>query len=567
MNQNFIFRLKVIYYFSIFIAILTLSRLFYLQIIIHDKITNYGKKEFEKNISELIARGKIYDTNGELLADSIVTWDLVIMKNEFTNNLNASSKLSKIIGENNSFISKKLNSKSNYIKIKKNLEFETYQKINNLIKEEKLKGILLEAHQKRIYPSNIAREILGLANEEKGLTGIELLYDENIKGDYKRQQVIRDANGNIIYSETEKSGKIPDETYLTIDSKIQFFSEESIKKYVQDSNAEKGIIIVEEVKTGKIKAMASYPQNYINLLPVEWTYEPGSTFKAITFSAALEENSTNEKEVFYCENGEWKFNDKIKIHDHEPEKNLTVKEIFEKSSNIGAAKIALKIGIEKFYGYIKAFGFGSPVLGFKGESAGLVKDLKNYKNLDLAMTAFGHAISVTPLQIVNAYSAIANKGVLLKPYLVGKILSSKNEIKIENKTSVIRKAISEKTAERVKDLLISVVDNGTGENAQIIGYSIAGKTGTANKIDMKTGKYVSKKNVASFCGFFPANEPRYAILVIIDAPTKYHYGGEVAAPPFKEVAQKIINIENIKPDREIKYENVLKKNLNPVVSD
>ncbi|GAB4028684.1 MAG: penicillin-binding protein [Elusimicrobiota bacterium] len=537
-----------------------------MQVISHDSIKNIGEKEFKRTMTEITPRGRIYDSSGELLADSIIVWDIAVMKKELQDSNSFCSFIGKTLNKNPQICNRKIARGKNYIKLEKGIEMETYTRLSNFIKDNEIKGVIFEPHQKRIFPQETAREAIGLANEEKGLTGIELVYDEQLKGSLKTKEVIKDRRGDTVFTGRESETKKPAEIHLTIDSKIQFFTEEIIKKYARESGAESGIGIVQDSKSGKIVALASWPENYINLMPLEWVYEPGSTFKTVVLSAALEENISNENEVYYCENGAWKFNSKATLRDHEPEKNLKLSEVFEKSSNIGFAKLGLKLGIEKLYLYMKSFGFGSAYgLGFPGESKGIVKELKNYKQIDLAVTSFGHSIAATPLQVVNAYTAIANNGVLLKPYIIESIKDEEGEKKLSKQE--IRKVISPSTAQRVKNLLLGVVDRGTGRNAQIIGYSVAGKTGTSNKIDPKTGKYMEKKNVASFCGFFPASDPQYTILVIMDNPQKYHYGGEVSAPAFRDIAKQIINLRNLKPDRDFNYKDAVKSSYSKSISD
>lgn len=566
MNSSFKRRAKTIFYFFIFAVFATVLRLFWLQVVFHREIKTMGEKEFKRTIKEISARGKIYDSSGLTLADSIVVWDLSFMKNENKDFMAFCKTFSQISSKSENTCLSKIKKAKNYVKIEKDLDIEIYKKLVSAFKENNIKGTVFEPHQKRIYPQETAREVIGLSNEEKGLSGVELVYDSYLKGATTNKEVIKDRKGETVFTENETQSSDPAQIYLSVDSKIQFFTEEIIKKYAIDNQASLAIGIVQEVKTGKLIALASYPQNYINLIPVEWVYEPGSTFKTIVLSAALEENIVNENDYYYCENGAWKFSPKITIRDHEPEKTLKLSEVFEKSSNIGFAKIGLKLGAEKIYLYTKAFGFGNSYnLGFAGESKGILKEVRSYKPIDIAVTSFGHSIAATPIQVINAYTAIASGGILLRPYIVEKIKNQKDEI-VFSKTE-IRRVISKETADKVKKMLLGVVDNGTGRNASITGYSVAGKTGTSNKIDPKTGKYVEKKNVASFCGFFPASNPQYTILVIIDDPKKYHYGGETAARAFREIAKRIINLKNIRSDRSFNYKETMKRSYSRDITD
>ncbi|PIS46643.1 MAG: hypothetical protein COT17_07640 [Elusimicrobia bacterium CG08_land_8_20_14_0_20_51_18] len=569
MNDFFLKRTRVIAFLLILTGLAIAARLFYLQIILNKTLSGLGDRQFKREVSEIGARGRILDCSGEVLADSIVTWDIIVMKRELLPEQKTVETLAKILKKNRLELEKKIRKAKNYVRIARKTEREVYDALSPLIAAGELKGVIMDPHQQRLYPSGTAREITGLSNEEKGLTQIELIYDKYLKGSTRTKEVIRDAGGNAIYDGKERETREPSDIYLTIDNKIQFITQETVAKYARHNNSDLAIGLVQDPKTGRILAMASYPENHINLKSVEWVYEPGSTFKTITLSASLEEKTVSPKDVFYCENGAWKFNSRTTIHDHEPEKDLTLAEVFEKSSNIGFAKIGMNLGIEKLYLYMKSFGFGSKTgLEFTGESRGLLRELRDYKPIDLAVTSYGHSIGVTPLQMINAYSAIAHKGLLLQPSVLDRIIDpASGDVLLKTEYREIRKAVSEEIAEKVTKMLVGVVDRGTGRKAQIIGYSVAGKTGTSNKLDMKTGKYLEKQNVASFCGFFPASDPQYTILIIMDNPKKFYYGGETAAPAFAEIAKKIITLKNIKPDRPFNYKDAVKTSYSPTISD
>jgi len=240
----------------------------------------------------------------------------------------------------------------------------------------------------------------------------------------------------------------------------------------------------------------------------------------------------------------------VTIHDHEPESTLTLSGVIERSSNIGTGKLSLKLGIKNFYLYVKSFGFGMKTgIGFRGESAGILRDMDKYTITDLAVGSFGHGLAVTPLQMVGAYSAMANGGILYTPHIVDRITEYDGNTTYKSETEAIRRVIKPETSERVKKILLSVVDKGTGKPAAIQDYAISGKTGTANKINPVTGKYMKGQNVASFCGFFPYQKPAYTVLVVMDNPRTKVYGGESAAPVFSELAKRIITLKGIEPDR------------------
>jgi len=433
------------------------------------------------------------------------------------------------------------------VPIKRNADAAFFEKVKKL----KIRGLQCDEKYRRHYPNNeMIRNILGVVNSKNEcISGIELIFNQLLRGGKRKRGILRDAHGRIIYAQSSREKSKPLNIFLTLDKNIQYFCDSILKKFVKKMKADMGMVLVQNPQNGFIYAASSYPMD-INQIPVfQWIYEPGSTFKTITLSAALETKTVTPQDKFYCENGRWQFTPKIAIHDHEPEKTLTVSEIIEKSSNIGCAKIGIKLGMEKLYRQIKLFGFGAETgIGFYGESGGILKPMKKYRRIDLAVMSYGHAIAVTPIQMINAYSAIANGGNLYEPKIIYKITDSEKKSVYEARKILIRKLLQKETAEKVKDILVKVVEKGTGIKAQIEGYSIAGKTGTSKKIDEK-GNYLTNINVTSFVGFFPAENPRYTILVILDHPRKYYYASETAAPAFREIAKKIIVLKGITKSR------------------
>jgi cell division protein FtsI (penicillin-binding protein 3) len=521
------------------------GRLFWLQTFRHEKLSATASKEFQRTVSEIGPRGRVFGAGGELLAESIVTWEAGLFKKDLEEPARAVSELTRLLHLPPAW-RKKFQKGKNFVPVKKGLDREAYEAVKAL----KLKGVTLEPVQSRYYPSgDLARNIIGVTRADRGLAGIELLYDKVLSGHVSKREVIRDAGGRIIFEDRKEKEALPRDIHLTIDKNIQYFAQEAVRRAVEKNRAELGMALVQEPGSGRILAMATWPSDLEKIEPVEWTYEPGSTFKSITLAAALEKDVIKESDYFYCENGAWAFTPRIILHDHEPDKTLSLSGVIERSSNIGTAKIGLKLGLKDFYLYTKAFGFGAKSgLGFYGESAGLLRPLDRFKPIDLAVGSYGHGIAATPLQVLNAYSALANGGRLYSPRLVEKVTESDGEEVFLNEPSVIRQAVSPETSERVKKILRAVVEKGTGKPAAVPGYAIAGKTGTSKKIDPKTGKYLTGKNVASFAGFFPVADPKYTILVVIDNPKGLTYGGETAAPAFREIAAKIINHKGLKSD-------------------
>ncbi|MBI4350621.1 MAG: penicillin-binding protein 2 [Elusimicrobia bacterium] len=521
------------------------GRLFWLQTFRHANLSATASREFNRTVSEIGPRGRVFGAGGELLAESILAWDAGLFKKDLDEPARAVSDLTRVLSLPPSFPGKFRKAK-NFVPLKKGLDRRTCEAVKAL----KLKGVTLEPVQSRYYPSgDLARSVIGVTRAERGLTGIELLYDKVLSGRVSRREVVRDAAGRVIFQDSHEKESRPKDLHLTLDRNIQYFAQEALRKAVEKSRADLGMALVQDPASGRILAMTAWPLDVAKIEPVEWTYEPGSTFKSVTLAAALEKGIVSENSTFFCENGAWAFNSRVTLHDHEPEQTLNLSGVIERSSNIGTAKIGLKLGVKDFYLYTKAFGFGARSgLGFHGESAGILRPLERFKQIDLAVGSYGHGIAATPLQVINAYSALANGGRLFEPRLVEKITEFGGEEIFRSEPAVIRQVISPGIAGRVKAILRAVVEKGTGKNAALPGYSIAGKTGTSKKIDPRTGKYLTGRNVASFAGFFPVPEPRYTILVVLDNPKGLIYGGEVAAPAFREIAGKIINLKGLKPD-------------------
>jgi cell division protein FtsI (penicillin-binding protein 3) len=544
-----------------FPAVLIGARLFWLQTIRHENLSESASREFNRTVSEIGPRGRIFDGGGELLAESIMAWNAGVFKKDLEDPAAAENALTRALALPPSFREKFRRAK-NFVPLKNDLDRPAYEKIKAL----DLNGVTLEPIQSRYYPAgDIANNVLGITNENKGLTGLELLYDKVLNGHVSRREIVRDAGGRVIFQDRLEKESRPRDLHLTLDKNIQFFAQEAIKRAAQKVHADLGMALVEDPKTGRLLALASWPRNPMRIDPVEWVYEPGSTFKSVTVSAALEKGVVTESDTFNCEKGAWAFNKRITIHDDEPASTLTLSGVMERSSNIGAAKIATKLGLKDFYLYAKAFGFGAKSgLGLPGESAGLLRPMEQFKPIDLAVAAYGHGIGVTPLQVLNAYSAIANGGRLYQPLLVGSITEFEGDEVFRSEPYVIRQVISKKTADRMKALLINVVEKGTGRPAAIPGYTIAGKTGTSEKIDPRTGKYLHGKSVASFAGFFPAGDPAYTVLVILDNPKGLTYGGEIAAPAFQEIAKKIITLKGIMPDSQFQQKGAAQEPSIPI---
>jgi len=531
-------------------------------------------------------RGNIYDRNGEPLVMNEKVYDLYLdaycVKEGESGARIIYEKLKpfaqQVDGKKISFeeISNAVKSGSRYYK----LGITLTQKEVEIVKGSGIRGIGYEPKVRRVYPEGeLARDLLGICGID-GRTGIEYVFDKHLRGKPFRVARQRDGAGRNINENfyTDKSIKGGD-IYLTIDKNIQFIAECAARDAVLESGANKVIIIVQDPNSGEVLAMTSKEASGkdkkepigMNIRAISEVYEPGSTFKTFTYAIALADYKVKDDELIFCENGKYKIYSHT-INDHEKKSFLTARQAFAYSSNIACAKISQRIQKEKMIDSLRDFGFWSKTgITLPGEEKGLFP--KSNDPFTFMTVSFGQGIGVTPLQLVNAYSAIANGGWLLEPQIVLKISSSEGQSDVlkneeEKKTNflmyfakrkknqfsrkVIRQVIADsKVIESIKDMLGDVVKYGTGKLSAVDGYIIGGKTGTAQKIDKRTGKYSSTDYVASFCGILPLENPRLTVLAIVDSPSKGDYwGGSVAAPLFARVAGQCAAYLRIPPSKQ-----------------
>jgi cell division protein FtsI (penicillin-binding protein 3) len=380
---------------------------------------------------------------------------------------------------------------------------------------------------------------------------LELRYNEYIRGETGSSVSERDALGRRVLVDGVAGLQIPagGDIHLTLDTSIQHLAEKELEASIDKYRAKAGVAIAVEPRTGEILALANYPtfnpNNYSTASAeqrrnraVTDSFEPGSTFKTILAAAALEEGIVDKEDLFFCEYGKFSYAGRI-IHDTHPHGWLPFSKILQVSSNIGVSKVADKLKKDPYFKYIEKFGFGQMTgIDMPGEVPGLLRRPETWSGIDLATHAFGQGLSATPLQMVMAYAAIANGGFLMRPYVVRRALSPKGEVLVENQPHMVRRVISERTARSLASMLRDVTtEGGTGKMAKVEGFDVAGKTGTAQKVDLVNGGYDAKKRVASFVGFVPADEPRLVLMVLVDEPQANVYGGVVAAPVFQNIAR------------------------------
>ena len=417
------------------------------------------------------------------------------------------------------------------------------------IKRLNIKGLGFMKETKRIYPNSyLASHVIGFSGMDGvGLEGAERDYNKFLKGNPGWAIFLRDARQNKL-DIWEKMVLPVDglDLVLTVDEVIQYIAERELDKAFKTFHAKGASIIVMDPHTGRILALANRPSYDLNdrsginadsmrNRAICDLFEPGSVFKIVTASAAFEEKKVTEEDIFDCENGAYKIGGRI-LHDHTAHGKLTFKQVIEESSNIGTVKVAQMLGPDILYRYLKAFGFGSKLgIDLSGEIPGMISPVRNWSKSSITNIPIGQGVGVTALQLVSAISVIANGGQLMKPYIVDSVRDNQGVIIKQNKPVLIRKVISLDTAMRIKKILTGVVEEGTGRLAKVSGFSAAGKTGTAQKIEAN-GTYSHDKFIASFIGFAPAEDPLLAIVVTVDEPHPSYFGGVVAAPVFQKVA-------------------------------
>jgi len=560
-GRSLIIRTAVFFFFFVIVV-----RLVFLMILDHERLSQKADRQY-LNIKTLNAqRGEIWDREMRPLAINIETDSLYAVPSRITETKTLSAELARVVNIPADKINEELQAKKDrdFIWIRRRLDRDITERIDKLKDYLKIKDeIGFRTEAKRYYPNgSIGAHIIGYANvDNKGLSGLELKYDDYLKGKEKKVYLDRDARGNGLSAGFEDN--IPgDSLVLTIDANIQSIVEREIENAMVMWQAEAAVAIMMNPLTGEIIAMVNRPNYDPNFVGAsssdKWRnraitdmYEPGSTFKAITASAALEERVVKPWERFDVSRGVMKVPGGI-IRDVHRHGVLTFKEVIQKSSNIGAAQIGLRLGKERFHKYIKRFGFGEKTgIDLPGEAKGFVRGTDKWSGRSVASISFGQEISVTPIQILRAYSAIANGGKVMKPYIVSEIISPTGEVIKSFSPVVERRVISEDTARIMRDILKTVVEEGgTAQKASIMGNLVAGKTGTAQMVDPKTGHYSRSDYVSSFVGFVPADDPKIALIVVIYKPRGATYGGVVAAPVFKNIIEHTLVYLNVPMENE-----------------
>jgi cell division protein FtsI (penicillin-binding protein 3) len=535
-------------------------RLVYLQIFRYGDFVERALHQQQRSVELSAKRGIIYDRSGKELAMSVAVDSVFAVPSEQTDLANAISLITHITHDDPHEVLARCKGAKFFCWITRKTDAETAERIRAL----NLRGIYFQKESRRFYPKReLAAQVLGYAGmDDEGLSGIERQYKKQLRGQPGQIAVSVDARRKD-FGSVEKQPEPGDNVVLTIDQQIQYIAERELDTAIKETHAEAGTIVVQNPHTGEILALANYPTFNPNV-PKEITskklinhavsnvYEPGSTFKLVTIAAALEEKLTRPDEVFDCQMGSIVVNGR-RIHDWKPYGMLSVSDILALSSDVGAIKIGLRLGNDRFYKYIRGFGFGTRTgIELPYETRGLAKAPSDWSKVSIGAISMGQEIGVTPIQLSAMVSTIANDGVWIAPRIVAGVTPPQNSPQtIAFHPAEERRVISTMTAAQMKQMLQGVVLHGTGKKAILEGYSSAGKSGTAQKIDPNTHTYSKTKLIASFAGFAPVNTPAITVVVVLDSPQGEHHGGMIGAPVFQRVAQSVLEYLHTPHDIEL----------------
>jgi cell division protein FtsI (penicillin-binding protein 3) len=542
--------LVIVVCLTILLFAAVVGRLGYLQLFRHSEYMAKAQRQQQHVIEITPKRGAIYDRNMHPLAMSIPVDSAFAVPSELGDQQLAARLLSGVLGIPREVLEARLESSHSFVWIARKLPPDKKEAVEAL----NLKGVYFQKENQRIYPKrDLASHVLGFVDlDEKGLGGIEHELDAQIRGKSEKIIVMADARQRWFdggEAQRERGANV----VLTLDEKIQYIAERELAVAIAKTHALAGTVMVMNPNNGEILALANWPKFNPNAAnestaevrmnrAVTALYEPGSTFKLITLAAAFDQGITTPGEVFDCENGAV-YLAGHRIRDHKPFGMLNVAGILAQSSDVGAIKIALRLGAPKFYDYIRAFGFGQLTgVDLPGESRGILRRLENWSAISIGSISMGQEVGVTPIQLISAVSAIANGGMLYKPHVIAELRRGEHVLPAEGVLAPAepRRVIRPETAATLRRLMEGVILNGTGPLARLDGWTAAGKTGSAQKIDPATGRYSATQLIASFTGFAPISNPAVTILVSLDSPIGEHEGGQVAAPVFKRIAEQVL---------------------------
>jgi cell division protein FtsI (penicillin-binding protein 3) len=524
------------------------ARAVHLTVLQGDVLRQRATRQQQEAVPITAQRGPIVDRNGEPLALSRETAAVYLRPREWAGGPDTAKAVARLLDMPQDAMLQRVAAAAPFVWLRRQVPLERWAEIEDM----KLPGIGSEPARERVYPHGVlAGQVLGFTGiDGHGLEGIERALDAELRGEVEAVVVGHDARGRQFVL-GEEWGSLPRagaQIELTIDAGLQRVAETELERAVREQEARAGTLVALDPQSGEVLAMATVPRfdpnRFAGATPDQWRnraitdcYEPGSTFKAFLAAAALGAGVVHPDDRIGCENGSWTVGNRV-IRDSHPHGVLSFADVIAQSSNIGSAKVAERLGSERFGAVLQQFGFGKPTgVDLPGETSGLLRPVERWGRIHLVTTAFGQGIAVTPLQLTRAFAAIANGGHLMKPYVVRRITGSDGTLRYAGHPTDEGQVLSRKTASAVTDLLVRVTEVGTGKQARIEGFTVAGKTGTAQKVDPHSGRYSTRDRMSSFVGYVPAEDPVLVILVVIDTPRKATYGGVVAAPVFRAVAE------------------------------
>jgi cell division protein FtsI (penicillin-binding protein 3) len=533
------------------------GRLVYLQVFSYGKFVKQAGHQQQRAIPLAAKRGVIFDRYGHELAMSVMVDSAFAVPTEVKDLPTAIALIARITGDDYNVVLADCRAHKTFCWVARKANDDTIERINSL----HLQGIHFQKEPKRFYPArDLAAQVLGsVGMEDSGLSGIEHEFDDQLRGRAGKMFISVDARKQW-FSDVETQPDPGDNIVLTIDKNIQYIAEKELEQAIHDTQAIAGTVIVENPHTGEILALANRPTFNPNLRKqikpdtltnraVSYVYEPGSAFKVVTISAALEEKVTNPDEIVDCQMGSIVYNG-MRIRDSKPHGALPVWGVLAESSNVGTIKIALRLGEERYYKYIRAFGLGQQTgIELPGETRGITKPPSRWSKVSIAAISIGQEVGVSPIQLAAVISTFANDGVYVAPRIVaGTVESQATPQTVAFHPGESHRVISSFTAAEMRSMMQKVVLEGTARRALLDGYTAGGKTGTGQKIDPATGAYSKTKYNATFAGFAPLNNPQVVVAVILDSPVGLHQGGQVSAPVFRRISQQVLEYLHVPHD-------------------
>jgi cell division protein FtsI (penicillin-binding protein 3) len=524
-------------------------RAVHLTILQGDWLRQRATRQHQRAVPVAAQRGEIVDRYGEPLALSRESAAVYLRPREFSRQPEVVNAVARALDLPRDVVLRQASASAKFVWLQRQVPLEKW----TAVEEMKFPGIGSEPARQRVYPHGpLASQVIGFTGVDgQGLEGVERALEAELRGGERALVVGHDGRGipfDVDGGDTAAMPRDGAHVELTIDAALQRVAEDELERAVREFGARAGTVVALDPHTGEVLAMATVPRfdpnrgraaqsDQIRNRAITDVYEPGSTFKAVLAAAALEAEVVRPEERIHCENGRYAVGNRT-IRDAHPHGVLSFADVIAQSSNIGCAKVAERLGPERLAAMVKDLGFGTPTgIDLPGELPGLTRPVERWGRIHLVTTAFGQGIAVTPLQLTRAFAAIANGGALMRPYVVKRVTDDEGVVRRVGQPIVERQAMSRATADRVTQLLVRVTEAGTGKQAQIEGFSVAGKTGTAQKVDPHTGRYHPRDRMSSFIGFVPAEDPALVVLAVIDSPRKATYGGVVAAPIFKAVAE------------------------------